>query len=251
LQTRAAGVGSTDPADALGQVARVAFSRRKDRASAIACWRRRVPARAGRVRERTLAGQPCRPCSASNAASNRPRSHAPAADRRRCRAAWTGAASSIWAAARACCRISSLLRRHARHPAGARRRAGGQRTPHRGAGGGCDAVVCPIDCVSHGACKLAKVLCRRFNKPFLPIPSASRSGFERALDQLAAGGARPTRSRVRRAPERLPDRTSRLPPGCKKTINVLPCAVVPHDGRLSAVNAVGYRRASMGADRCA
>ena len=52
--------------------------------------------------------------------------------------------------------------------------------------GGCDAVVCPIDCVSHGACKLAKVLCRRFNKPFLPIPTASRSGFERALDQLAA-----------------------------------------------------------------
>jgi hypothetical protein len=45
--------------------------------------------------------------------------------------------------------------------------------------------------VSHGACKLAKVLCRRFNKPFLPIPTASRSGFERALDQLAATTARP------------------------------------------------------------
>jgi hypothetical protein len=58
--------------------------------------------------------------------------------------------------------------------------------------GGCDAVVCPIDCVSHGACKLAKVLCRRFNKPFLPIPTASRSGFERALDQLAAGGGKST-----------------------------------------------------------
>jgi hypothetical protein len=58
--------------------------------------------------------------------------------------------------------------------------------------GGCDAVVCPIDCVSHGACKLAKVLCRRFNKPFLPIPTASRSGFERALDQLAASGGKST-----------------------------------------------------------
>ena len=56
--------------------------------------------------------------------------------------------------------------------------------------GGCDAVVCPIDCVSHGACKLAKVLCRRFNKPFLPISSASRSGFERALDQLAVRGGK-------------------------------------------------------------
>ena len=63
--------------------------------------------------------------------------------------------------------------------------------------GGCDAVVCPIDCVSHGACKLAKVLCRRFNKPFLPIPTASRSGFERALDQLAAGGGESRRG-VRR-----------------------------------------------------
>lgn len=51
--------------------------------------------------------------------------------------------------------------------------------------GTCHAVVCPIDCVSHGACKLAKSLCRRFNKPFLPIHSASRSGFERALELLA------------------------------------------------------------------
>jgi hypothetical protein len=56
--------------------------------------------------------------------------------------------------------------------------------------GGCDAGVCPVDCVSHGACKLAKVLCRSFKKPFLPIPTASRSGFERALDQLAATTAR-------------------------------------------------------------
>lgn len=50
---------------------------------------------------------------------------------------------------------------------------------------GCDAVVCPIDCISHGACRMAKSLCQRFNKRFLPIPTSSRSGFERALEQLA------------------------------------------------------------------
>jgi hypothetical protein len=49
----------------------------------------------------------------------------------------------------------------------------------------CDAVVCPIDCVSHGACRMAKAICQRLNRRFLPISTASRSGFERALDQLA------------------------------------------------------------------
>jgi hypothetical protein len=58
---------------------------------------------------------------------------------------------------------------------------------------GCDAVICPVDCVSHGACRLAKAICQRLNRRFLPIPTASRSGFERALDQLAAEPA-PTRN---------------------------------------------------------
>lgn len=49
----------------------------------------------------------------------------------------------------------------------------------------CDAVVCPVDCVSHGACRLAKAACQRLNKRFLPISTASRSGFERALEELA------------------------------------------------------------------
>lgn len=53
---------------------------------------------------------------------------------------------------------------------------------------GCDAVICPIDCVSHGACRMAKTICHRLNRRFLPIPTASRSGFERALDQLASEG---------------------------------------------------------------
>ncbi len=50
---------------------------------------------------------------------------------------------------------------------------------------GCDAVVCPVDCISHGACRMAKSLCQRLNKRFLPIPTSSRSGFERALEQLS------------------------------------------------------------------
>jgi hypothetical protein len=50
----------------------------------------------------------------------------------------------------------------------------------------CDAVICPVDCVSHGACRLAKAICQRLSRRFLPIPTASRSGFERALDRLAA-----------------------------------------------------------------
>jgi len=50
---------------------------------------------------------------------------------------------------------------------------------------GCDAVVCPVDCVSHGACRMAKSICQRLNRRFLPISTSSRSGFERALDQLS------------------------------------------------------------------
>jgi hypothetical protein len=53
----------------------------------------------------------------------------------------------------------------------------------------CDAVVCPVDCVSHGACRMAKAACQRLNKRFLPIASASRSGFERALEELSRLGA--------------------------------------------------------------
>lgn len=48
----------------------------------------------------------------------------------------------------------------------------------------CDVVMCPIDCVSHGACLLAKETCHRLRKRFIPIPTSSRSGFERALDQM-------------------------------------------------------------------
>lgn len=51
---------------------------------------------------------------------------------------------------------------------------------------GCDAVVCPIDRVSHSACLRAKVLCRKFAKPFVPLRSAGATSFERAVQSLTA-----------------------------------------------------------------
>jgi Uncharacterized protein conserved in bacteria (DUF2325) len=51
---------------------------------------------------------------------------------------------------------------------------------------GCDAVFCPIDCVSHSACLRAKALCRKFAKPFLPLRSAGASSFERAVQSLTS-----------------------------------------------------------------
>jgi hypothetical protein len=50
---------------------------------------------------------------------------------------------------------------------------------------GCDAVICPVDCVSHRACLMAKSICQRLHRRFLPIATSSRSGFERALEQLS------------------------------------------------------------------
>ncbi len=47
-----------------------------------------------------------------------------------------------------------------------------------------DLVFCPVDCVSHGACLLARELCKRANKPFVPLRSASLSHFRMALDRV-------------------------------------------------------------------
>ena len=51
----------------------------------------------------------------------------------------------------------------------------------------CDAVVCPINYINHQACLNAKRLCKRFNKPFVPIRSSGRGTFSRALGDLAIG----------------------------------------------------------------
>jgi len=52
---------------------------------------------------------------------------------------------------------------------------------------GCDAVFCPIDCVSHAACLKAKAICKRLQKPFIPLRSSGAATFERALSNLVRG----------------------------------------------------------------
>ncbi|MGE0210598.1 MAG: DUF2325 domain-containing protein [Parvibaculaceae bacterium] len=58
----------------------------------------------------------------------------------------------------------------------------------------CDAVVCPIDCISHGACLKAKQLCKRLRKPFMPIRSAGQATFVRALADLSRRFETPARA---------------------------------------------------------
>ena len=53
-----------------------------------------------------------------------------------------------------------------------------------------DVVLCPVDCVSHGACLKAKKFCKRTAKTFVPLRSASLSsliaGLNRAVGEPGA-----------------------------------------------------------------
>ena len=44
-----------------------------------------------------------------------------------------------------------------------------------------DVVLCPVDCVSHGACLKAKALCKQTAKPFVPLRTAGLSSFVAGL----------------------------------------------------------------------
>ena len=57
--------------------------------------------------------------------------------------------------------------------------------------GRADAVLCPIDCVSHRACLRAKQYCKRAAKPFVPLRTAGLSSFVGGLRQIAAATTRP------------------------------------------------------------
>lgn len=46
------------------------------------------------------------------------------------------------------------------------------------------AVFCPIDCVSHDACNRVKKMCKRFQKPFVLMRSASLSSLARGLKNI-------------------------------------------------------------------
>ena len=50
-----------------------------------------------------------------------------------------------------------------------------------------DAILCPVDCVSHTACQLAKRLCKRNAKAFVPLRSSGLSSFVGGLRQIAIG----------------------------------------------------------------
>ena len=46
-----------------------------------------------------------------------------------------------------------------------------------------DAVLCPVDCASHGACLKAKTFCKQAAKPFVPLRSAGLSSFVAGLHE--------------------------------------------------------------------
>lgn len=48
-----------------------------------------------------------------------------------------------------------------------------------------DAVLCPIDCISHDACNCAKKICKRYQKPFVLMRSASLSSLAKGLSDIA------------------------------------------------------------------
>ncbi|NLZ17165.1 MAG: DUF2325 domain-containing protein [Desulfobulbaceae bacterium] len=47
-----------------------------------------------------------------------------------------------------------------------------------------DAVMCPIDCVSHDACVCVKKMCKRLSKPCVLMRSSGLSSLARGLDEL-------------------------------------------------------------------
>ncbi len=48
-----------------------------------------------------------------------------------------------------------------------------------------DAVLCPIDCVSHDACNCVKKICKRYRKPLVLMRSASLSSLAKGLGDIA------------------------------------------------------------------
>lgn len=49
---------------------------------------------------------------------------------------------------------------------------------------GADAVLCPVDCVSHDACKCVKKICKRNSKPFVMMRSAGLSSLAKGLETI-------------------------------------------------------------------
>lgn len=50
---------------------------------------------------------------------------------------------------------------------------------------GADVVLCPIDCVSHDACKCVKKMCKRSCKPFVMMRSSGLSSLAKGLETFS------------------------------------------------------------------
>ena len=49
-----------------------------------------------------------------------------------------------------------------------------------------DAVVCPIDCVSHAACLIVKKICKQYQKPYVMMRSSGLSSLASGLEKIPA-----------------------------------------------------------------
>lgn len=49
---------------------------------------------------------------------------------------------------------------------------------------GADAVFCPIDCISHDACKRVKKICKQYSKPFVMMRSSGLSSLAKGLQTI-------------------------------------------------------------------
>lgn len=47
-----------------------------------------------------------------------------------------------------------------------------------------DAVLCPVDCVSHYACNCVKQICKRYQKPFIIMRSSGLSSLAKGLSEI-------------------------------------------------------------------
>lgn len=48
-----------------------------------------------------------------------------------------------------------------------------------------DTVICPIDCVSHGACRSVKQICKHMSKQFIPLRSSGLSSLARGIQAIS------------------------------------------------------------------
>jgi hypothetical protein len=55
-----------------------------------------------------------------------------------------------------------------------------------------DAVLFPVDCVSHAAQSRVKQLCRQWEKPYWPLRCSGSGAFLKALESIAAKAAEAT-----------------------------------------------------------